>query len=86
MNTKWKSVLWSDASTFQIVGNHGHHVLWAKTNHPDGHLHKVSICDVWGVLIPAEQSEVTFCGLCSKGMLVLDWPACSPDLSPIEKG
>ncbi len=29
--SKWKSVLWSDESKFDIlVGNHGRHVLWAK--------------------------------------------------------
>ncbi len=29
--SKWKSVLWSDESTFDIlVGNHGRHVIWAK--------------------------------------------------------
>ncbi len=29
--SKWKSVLWSDKSKFDIlVGNHRHHVLWAK--------------------------------------------------------
>ncbi len=29
--SKWKSVLWSDESKFDIlVGNHGHRVLWAK--------------------------------------------------------
>ncbi len=29
--SKWKSVLWSDESKFDIlVGNHGHCVLWAK--------------------------------------------------------
>ncbi len=29
--SKWKNVLWSDESKFDIlVGNHGHRVLWAK--------------------------------------------------------
>ncbi len=31
--SKWKSVLWSDESKFDIiVGNHGHCALWAKVS------------------------------------------------------
>ena len=43
-DAKWKSVLWPDESTFQIVfGNHGHCVLQAKMEkeHPDCYQRKV---------------------------------------------
>ena len=43
-DAKWKSVLWSDESTFQIVfGNCGRSVLRAKEekDHPDCYQHKV---------------------------------------------
>lgn len=53
-DAKWKSVLWSDESTFQIVfGNHGRHVLRAKEekDHPDCYQRKVqppASVMVWG--------------------------------------
>ncbi len=42
--SKWKSVLWSDESKFDIlVGNHGHRVLWTKLEGdlPACHQHSV---------------------------------------------
>ena len=38
VDATWKSVPWSDESTFEIVfDNHGHDFLWAKEerDHPD---------------------------------------------------
>ncbi len=135
-DAKWKSVLWSDESTFQIVfGNYGRRVHRAKEekDHPDCYQCKVqkpASVMVWGCvsahgmgnlhicegtinaeryiqvleqyMLPSKQclfqghpclfqdnskphsARVTAAWLRSKRVRVLDWPACSPDLSPIE--
>ncbi len=128
--SKWKSVLWSDESKFDIlVGNHGRRVLRAKE---EGDLpacyqqfsSKASISDGMGVhkcirygqhyvlegtmnaeryvkvleqhMLPSRQcvfqqdntkpytAAITTAWLCSSRVRVLNWTACSPDLSPIE--
>ncbi len=54
--SKWKSVLWSDESKFDIlVGNHGRHVLRAKEERdlPSYHQHSVqnpASLMVWGCI------------------------------------
>ena len=136
-DAKWKSVLWSDESTFQIVfGNCGRRVLRTKEekNQLDCYRCKVqkpASVMVWGCIsaqgmgnlhicegtinaeryiqvleqhmLPSKQrlfhgrpclfqqdnakphsARVTTAWLRSKRVRVLDWPACSPDLSPIE--
>lgn len=136
-DAKWKSVLWSDESTFQIVfGNCGRRVLRTKEekNHPDCYRRKVqkpASVMVWGCIsaqgmgnlhicegtinaeryiqvleqhmLPSKRrlfhgrpclfqqdnakphsARVTTAWLRSKRVRVLPWPACSPDLSPIE--
>ncbi len=45
--SKWKSVLWSDESKFDIlVGNNGRHVLWDKEEGdlPESYQHSVHLC------------------------------------------
>ncbi len=135
--SKWKSVLWSDESKFDIlVGNHGRRVLWAKE---EGDLpacyqrsvQKPASLKVWGCIsayglgslhvlegtMNAERyikvlqqhmfpsrwrlfqgrpcvfqqdnskpytAAITTAWLRSRRVWVLNWPACSPDLSPIE--
>ncbi len=135
--SKWKSVLLSDESKFDIlVGNHGHRVLRAKE---EGDLpacyqrsvQKPGSLMVWGCIsaygmgslhvlegtmnaeryikvleqhmLPSRQclfqgrpcvfqqdnakphtAAITTAWLCSRRVRVLNWPACSPDLSPIE--
>ena len=136
-DAKWKSVLWSDESTFQIVfGKCGRRVLRTKEekDHPDCYGRKVqkpASVMVWGCvsasgmgnlhicegtinaeryiqvleqhMLPSKQrlfhgrpclfqqdnakphsARLTTAWLRSKRVRVLDWPACSPDLSPIE--
>ena len=136
-DAQWKSVLWSDESTFQIVfGNTGRRVLRTKeeADHPDCYQRKVqkpASVMVWGCIsshgmgdlhfcegninaekyiqileqhmLPSKQrlfhgrpclfqqdnakphsARVTTAWLRSKRVQVLPWPACSPDLSPIE--
>ena len=136
-DAKWKSVLWSDESTFQIVfGKCGRRVLRTKEekDHPDCYGRKVqkpASVMVWGCvsasgmgnlhicegtinaeryiqvleqhMLPSKQrlfhgrpclfqqdnakphsAHLTTAWLRSKRVRVLDWPACSPDLSPIE--
>ncbi len=128
--SKWKSVLWSDESKFDIlVGNHRHRVLRAKE---EGDLptfyqrfnSKASISDGMGCIsaygvgslhvlegtmnaeryikvleqhvLPSRRclfqqdnakphtAAITTAWLRSRRAWVLNWPACSPDLSPIE--
>ncbi len=132
--SKWKSVLWSDESKFDIlVGNHGCRVLRAKE---EGNLpacyqrsvQKPASLMVWGcisayglgslhvsegtmkvykgfianicsppddvyfreVLVFQQDNAkphtatITTAWLRSRRVWVLNWPACSPDLSPIE--
>ncbi len=128
--SKWKSVLWSDESKFDIlVGNHGCRVLRAKE---EGDLpacyqrsvQKPASLMVWGCIraygmgslhvlegtmnaeryitvleqhmLPSRRrvfhqdnakphtAAITTAWLRSRRVRVLNWPACSPDLSPIE--
>ncbi len=135
--SKWKSVLWSDESKFDIlVENHGCCVLWAKEEGdlPACYQHSVqkpASLMVWGCIsaygmgslhvlegtMNAERyikvlvqhmllsrrclfqgrpfvfqqdnakpqtAAITTAWLRSRRVRVLNWPACSPDLSPIE--
>ncbi len=116
--SKWKSVLWSDESKFDIlVGNHRHCVLRAKE---EGDLpacyqrsvQKPASLVVWGCIsaygmgslhvlegtMNAERYIKVYKGkdnakphtavittwLRSRRVRVLNWLACSPDLSPLE--
>ncbi len=128
--SKWKSVLWSDESKFDIfVGNHRRRVLRAKE---EGDLpacyqrsvQKPASLMVWGCInaygmgslhvlegtmnaeryikvleqhmLPSRQrlfqqdnakphtAAIITAWLRSRRVRVLNWPACSPDLSPIE--
>ncbi len=128
--SKWKSVLWSDESKFDIlVGNHGCSVLRAKE---EGDLppcyqpsvQKPASLMVWGCIsaygmgslhvlegtmnaeryikvleqhmLPSRRrvfqhdntkphtAAITTAWLRSRRVRVLNWPACSPDLSHIE--
>ncbi len=127
--SKWKSILWSDESKFDIlVGNHGRRILRAKE---EGDLpvcyqrsvQKPASLMVWGCIsaysmgslhvlegnMNAERyievleqhmlpsrlcvfqqdnakphtAAITTAWLCSRRVRVLNWPACSPDLSPV---
>ncbi len=128
--SKWKSVLWSDESKFDIlVGNHGRRILWAKEEGDLPACYQYSVQKpaslmVWGCIIAygmgslhvlegtmnaeryikvSEQhmlpsrrrlfqqnnakphtAAITTAWLHSRRVRVLNWPACSPDLSPIE--
>ncbi len=128
--SKWKSVLWSDESKFDIlVGNHGCRVLRAKEEGDLPACYQRSVQKpvslmVWGCIsaygmgslhvlegtmnteryikvleehmLPSRQrvfqqdnakphtAAITTAWLRSRRVQVLNWPACSPDLSPIE--
>ncbi len=138
--SKWKRVLWSDESKFDIlVRNHGRRVLQAKGGHGFVHLpacyqrsvQKPASLMVWGCIsaygmgslhvlegtmnaeryikvleqhmLPSRRrlfqgrpcvfqkdnakphtAAITTAWLRSRRVRVLNWPACSPDLSPIE--
>ncbi len=129
--SKWKSVLWSDESKFDIlVGNHGCSVLRAKEEGdlPACHQHSVQkpgCISAYGMgslhvlegtmnaeryikvleqhMLPSRQclfqgrpclfqqdnakphtAAITTAWLRSRRVRVPNWPACSPDLSPIE--
>ncbi len=128
--SKWKSVLWSDESKFDIlVGNHGHRVLRAKAEEDlavcyQRSVQKPASLMVWGCIsaygmsslhvlegtmnaeryikvleqhmLPSRRcvfqqdnakphtAAITTAWLHSRRVRVLNWPACSPDLSPIE--
>ncbi len=135
--SKWKRVLWSDESKFDIlVGNHGRRVLRAKEEEdlPACYQHSVqkpASLMVWGCIsaysmgslhvlegtmnaeryirfleqhmLPSRRrlfqgrpcvfqqdnakphtAAITTSLLHSRRVRVLNWPACSPDLSPIE--
>ncbi len=128
---KWKSVLWSDESKFDIlVVNHGCRVLQAKEERDLPACHQCSAQKpasmmVWGCrsaygmgslyvlegtmnaerfnikvleqyMLPSRlhlfqqdnakphTAAITTAWLHSRRVRVLNWPACSPDLSPIE--
>ncbi len=135
--SKWKSVLWSDESKFDIlVGNHRRLVLRAKEEGDLSACYRRSVQTpaslmVWGCIcaygmgslhvlegtmnaeryikvleqhmLPSRQrlfqgrpcvfqqdnakphtAAITIAWLRSRRVRVLNWPACSPDLSPIE--
>ncbi len=135
--SKWKSVLWSDESKFEIlVENHGRRVLRAKEEGdlPACYQHSVQkpeslmvwVCiSAYGMgslhvlegtmnaeryikvleqhMLPSRRrvfkgrpcvfqqdnakphtAAITTAWLRSRRVRVLNWPACSPDLSPIE--
>ncbi len=128
--SKWKSVLWSDESKFDIlVGNYGRHVLRAKEEGDLPACYQLSVQKpaslmVWGCIstycmgslhvlegtMNAESNikvlelhmfpsrwrafqqdnakphnaAITTAWLRSRRVRVLNWPACSPDLSHIE--
>ncbi len=125
--SKWKSVLWSDESKFDIlVGNHGRRVLPAKEEGELPACHNRSVQKpaslmLWGCIsaygigrldvlegtmnaerymkvleqhmLPSRshvfQQDPTYCSYYDsmaslKKSPVLNWPACSPDISPIE--
>ncbi len=135
--SKWKSVLWSDESKFDIlVGNHGRRVLRAKEEGELPACYQLSIQNpaslmVWGCIsaygmgslhvlegtmnaewyikvleqhmLPSRwrlfqgkpcvfqqdnakphTAAITTAWLRSRRVRALNWPACSPDLSPIE--
>ncbi len=135
--SKWKSVLWSDESKFDIlVGNHGHRVLQAKEEGDLPACYQRSVQNpaslmIWGCIsaygmgslcvlkgtmntekyikvldqhmLPSRRrlfqggscvfqqdnakphtAAITTAWLRSRRVRVLNWPACSPDLLPIE--
>ncbi len=135
--SKWKSVLWSDESKFDIlVGNHGCRVLRTKEEGDLPACHQRSVQKpaplmVWGCIsvygmgslhvlegtmnaeryikvlekhmVPSRRhlfqgrpcvfqqdnakphtAAITTAWLRSRRVRVLNWPACSPDLSPIK--
>ncbi len=134
--SKWKSVLWSDESKFDILGNHGCRVLRAKEERDLPACHQRSVQKpaslmVWGCIsaygmgslhvlegtmsaeryikvleqhmLPSRRrlfqgrpcvfqqdnakphtAAITTAWLRSRRVRVLNWPAYSPDLSPIE--
>ncbi len=135
--SKWKSVLWSDESKFDIlVVNHGHCVLWAKEEgdlpacyqrsvQKPASLIVLGCISAYGMgslhvlegtmnaeryikvleqhMLPSRRhlfqgrpcvfqqdnakphtAAITTAWLRSRRVRVLNWPACSPDLSPIE--
>ncbi len=135
--SKWKSVLWSDESKFDIlVGNHGRRILWGKEEEDlpacyQRSVQKPAYRMVWGCIsaysmgslhvlegtMNAERyikvleqhmlpsirrlfqgrpcvfqqdnakphtAAITTAWLRGKRVQVLNWPACSPGLSPIE--
>ncbi len=72
--SKWKSVLWSDESKFDIlVGNHGRCVLRAKEEGdlPACHQHSVQQDNA-----KPHTAAITTTWLRSRRVRVLNWPAC----------
>ncbi len=123
--SKWKNVLWSDESKFDIlVGNHRCRVLRAKEEVDLPTCYQRLVLMVWGCIsaygmgslhvlegtmnaeryikvleqhmLPSRRrafqqdnakphtAAITTAGLRSRRVRVLNWPACSPDLSPIQ--
>ena len=77
---QWKSVMWSDESTFQIVfGNHGRRVLQAKEekDHPDCYQLKVqkpTPVMVWRCSARGIMGNVHLCNICCHPYNVRDIP------------
>ncbi len=88
--SKWKSVLWSDESKFDIlVGNHGWFwkALWMLKGIIkvlEQHMLPSRRCVFQQDDAKPHTAAITRAWFRSRRVQVLNWPACSPDISPIE--
>uniref|UniRef100_A0A9J7Y7Q6 Tc1-like transposase DDE domain-containing protein n=1 Tax=Cyprinus carpio carpio TaxID=630221 RepID=A0A9J7Y7Q6_CYPCA len=96
---KWKTVLWSDESKFEVLfGKLGCHVIRTKEDkdNPSCYQHSVqkpASLMVWGCMSACGMGSIHIwkgtinaetSWLRRRRIRVLKWPDCSPDLSPIE--